>query len=54
MNQDEIKKRIEQIKTELENIIQEANRQIAFRQGMIAALEEILGQEANNETQKTV
>lgn len=42
MNKEAIKKRIEELKLELEQIVAEANRQIGFRQGAIAELERML------------
>lgn len=46
MDEEAIKKRIAELKVELEQLVAEANRQIGFRQGAIAELEKMLkGQE---------
>ena len=42
MDEEAIKKRIAQLKLELEQILAEANRQIGMKQGAIAELERIL------------
>ena len=42
MDEEAIKKRIEQLKLELEQIMAEANRQIGMKQGAIAELERML------------
>ena len=45
MDEEAIKKRIAQLKLELEQILAEANRQIGMKQGAIAELERMLEQE---------
>ena len=44
MDEEAIKKRIEQLKLELEQIMAEANRQIGMRQGAILELERLIEQ----------
>ena len=46
---EEIRKRIEELKTELQNFLMEANKQAAYYEGMIAALEETLREVADND-----
>lgn len=49
MDEEAIKKRIEQLKLELEQIVSEANRQIGMRQGAIAELERMLKEQEQAE-----
>lgn len=49
MDEEAIKKRIEQLKQELEQIVAEANRQIGMRQGAIFELERLIEQKDKTE-----
>lgn len=42
MDEESIKKRIKELKAELEQLVAEANRQIGMKQGAIAELERLL------------
>jgi hypothetical protein len=44
MNKDELEKRIAQLKTELELLLAEANKQIGMKIGAIAELERLLAE----------